>query len=296
MWGYPTEFQAPAYIYRKSMFDEVGIKDPPKSTDDEYQYAVKLAKKDGGRTTRFGQTLWHDNYPITSHLPGLIARFGGTMYTFDGERPTKIDVASPQAIDAIGWWKKLVDAGTTQVAQMPYTDSWKTGLAASTEIEVWFTLINLRDAGRTDVYDDLGGVTLPAKQGIKPTTHAYGWMLAAATGSKYREERWPFLRWMMRKPAMPFSKFIVETVGSAPAPIDYPTPIPGWSAAMNKVFTEAAKTAQANPRDKVLGEGEIDKAITDTVQAILLGKSQLAPGLQELNASLNTIIQRTDAS
>lgn len=296
IWGYPTEYQPAAYIYRTSWYDQAGIKSPPASTDDEYENAAKLTQKANGKTTRYGYTLYFDGYPTYYHLPGLIARFGGQMFTFDGDRPAKIDVASQPAIDAVGWWKKLVDAGTTQVAQMPYTDSWKTGLAASTEIEVWFTLINLRDAGRTDVYDDLDGVTLPPKQGVKPTTHAYGWMLAAATGAKHPEERWSFLRWMMHKPAMPFSKFIVETVGSAPAPIDYPTPIPGWSAAMNKVFTEAAKTAQANPRDKVLGEGEVDKAITDTVQAILLGKAQLAPGLQDLNARLNAIIQRTDAT
>src|SRR5579859_7090282 len=49
IWGYPTEFQAPAYIYRKSWFDEAGIKGPPATPDDEYDYAVKLTKKEGNK-------------------------------------------------------------------------------------------------------------------------------------------------------------------------------------------------------------------------------------------------------
>ena len=53
------------------------------------------------RQPRGGFTQWHDNYPATSHLPGLIARFGGQMYTFEGDKPVKIDVASPEAKRAL---------------------------------------------------------------------------------------------------------------------------------------------------------------------------------------------------
>lgn len=294
-WGYPTEFQAPAYIYRTSMFDEAGIKDPPKSTDDEYQYAVKLAKKDGGKTTRYGYTLWHDNYPITFHLPGLIARFGGQMYAFDGDRPTKIDVASPEAIDAVGWWKKMVDAGVTQVGQMPYADAWANGIAASTEIEVWFTLIDIRDAGKQDIYNDLSGTAVQPAPGKQPIVFAGGWHLSAVNGAKHPEDRWKFIKWMMHKPDMPFSHFIVERIGAIPSPTDYPTKIPGWSDAMIQTYAvESAKIAKGHPEIKVLGGPEIDKALSDNLQAILLGKKPLEGTLKALNPQLNQILQRTD--
>ncbi len=295
IWGYPTEHQAPAYIYRQSLFDEVGIKGPPTTPDDEYEYAVKLTKKDGGKTTRYGYSLYHDGYPISDHLPGLIARFGGQMYTFDGDRPTKIDVASQPAIDAVGWWKKLVDAGTTQVGQMPYADSWKNGLSSTTEIEVWFTLINVRDAGRKDIYDDLRGVALVPKAGVKPIAYAGGWELVAAKGSKHNEERWKFMKWMMHKPAMPFSHFIVERIGAIPSPTDYPAEVPGWSKPMIQAYAvDTAKITQAHPGIKVLGGNEINKAISDSLQGVLLGQQQLETALKELNPRLNDILKRTD--
>ena len=293
-WGYPTEFQPPAYLYRTSWFREMGISKPPATTDDEFEYAAKLTQKKGTTPTRFGFGFYSEGYPLTSHLPTLIARFGGQMFSFDGDHPTAIDVASPQAIDAVGWWKKLVQQGYTNVNVMPYVQSWKQSKSATTEIEVWFTLINLRDAGLRDIYDDLDGVPLPPSPGQKPITYAGGWKLAPAAGSKHADARWPFLRWMMHKPAMPFSRFIVETVGAAPSPTNYPTPIPGWSTAMNKTYMTAAQQSQTPPTLNVQGMGEINTQLAATLKDIINGKTQLETSLKDLNSRLNAILKRTD--
>ena len=104
IWGYPTEFQAPAYFYRKSHFREAGLGPPPATTDEVFEVATRLTRKSGGAYDRFGFGLNHADTVIASHLPSLIARFGGQMYTFEGDRPTKIDLASPATLEAVGWW------------------------------------------------------------------------------------------------------------------------------------------------------------------------------------------------
>lgn len=101
--GLSDRVSAPAYLYRKSWFQELGITQPPATTDDEFEYAAKLTQKQGTTPTRFG----------------------GQMFSFDGDHPTAIDVASPQAIDAVGWWKKLVQQGYTDVNVMSYPQSWQ---------------------------------------------------------------------------------------------------------------------------------------------------------------------------
>jgi ABC-type glycerol-3-phosphate transport system substrate-binding protein len=55
LWGYPTEFQAPAFIYRKSYFQQAGVQ-PPKTTQEARELARKVTKTEGGKKTRYGFT------------------------------------------------------------------------------------------------------------------------------------------------------------------------------------------------------------------------------------------------
>ena len=109
LWGYPTEFQSPAFVYRKSHFREAGLTGPPDTTDAVYEQAAKLTRKAGnaGRALR----LPRQRGRYASVLPSLIARFGGQMIHFNGDKPAKVDVASAAALEAVGWWKRFVDAG-----------------------------------------------------------------------------------------------------------------------------------------------------------------------------------------
>jgi multiple sugar transport system substrate-binding protein len=293
IWGYPTEFQAPAYFYRKSHFREAGLGAPPATTDEVFEYATRLTRKSGGAYDRFGFGLNHADTVIASHLPSLIARFGGQMYTFEGDRPTKIDLASPAALEAVGWWKRLVEVGVTQVEQMPLLDSVRNGVTSATEYEVWYTLINIKNVGLQEIYDDLGGTIVAPRRGVKPVVYAGGWALLATKGAKQPDERWRLMRWMMHKPAMPFSRFIVETIGAIPSPTDYPAKIPGWSDDMSKTFaSDTAKIAQAHPTTRVLGVAEINNEVLAVAPALITGKTGLQTGLQELNAKANEILQR----
>jgi multiple sugar transport system substrate-binding protein len=295
VWGYPTEFQAPAYFYRKAHYREVGLSAPPATAEDVYEYAVKLTRKTSGTYSRFGFGLNYDQPVMSTHLPSLIARFGGQMYTFSGDRPVKVDVASPPALEAVGWWKRLVEAGVTQVGEQPLLDSVRNGATTATEYEVWYTLINLKYAGFEDIYQDLGGAIVAPKRGVKPVVYAGGWALVATKGAKQPEERWKLMGWMMHKPKMPFSRFIVERVGAIPSPTDYPAAIPGWSEDMIKTYAvDTVKIVQAHPTTRVLGTAEITPAVMEKLPGIITGKIALQTGLQELNAKLNEIVQRNN--
>ena len=295
VWGYPTEFQAPAFVYRKSLFAEQAVAAPPATTDEAFELAVKLNRKTGDTYLRFGHALNPDWY--ASVLTSLVARFGGQMVTFDGDRPLKIDVASPAALEAVGWWKRLVETGVTQVGRLPYVDAMRQGQSSTTECYVWFVTGNTRDPGLQDLYADIGAAVLPPKRGVKPVVHAGGWGLVGPNGAKQPEERWKLMRWMMHKPAMPFSRFIVEFVGSMPAPLDFPARVEGWTDDLSRAFAvETPKIAVSHPMNKVLGSPDINAALAEGVKAVVEGETALQTGLQQLTTKVNEILKRTDGA
>ena len=293
LWGYPTEFQAPAFVFRKSVYQELGLAKPPATAEEAYEHATRLTRRSGGTYERFGFPINDAWY--ASVLPTLIARFGGQMYHFSGDKPTKIDVASPQALEAVGWWKRMVDAGLTQIGQMSYNDAMQQAKTAATECFVWFVTGNTRDRGLRELFEDLGAEVLPPKRGVKPVVYAGGWGLVGPSGAKQPEERWKLMRWMMHKPRMPFSRFIVDFVGSMPAATDYPTKIEGWTDDLSRTFAvDTPKIAQSHPTTKVLGLTDLNAAVTETIKGILEAQLSLQTGLQQLNSKLNELLQRTN--
>lgn len=296
IWGYPTEHQAPALIYRRSALEAIGVTEIPATAQEIRELAKELTREEGGQKY-YGFTQWYDNYPASFHFPGIIWRFGGEMYEFEGDLPRKIMVDTEECAAALGWWRGMVDDGVTQVGDLPFTEAWQNGLAMMGEIEPWFPFINLRDAGKQEIYEDLAVTHVRPAEGVEPVVQSGGWELVADRDSEHPVESDKFMQWMMHEPNMPFSHFIVETIGSLPAPLNYPTPIPGWSEAMMQgYYKETAPITRAHPGLKVLGDGEIGTAISEMVQAVMLQQTEVGPALTELQAKLDEILQRTDGS
>lgn len=293
VWGYPTENNAGAFLYRKSFYQQSGVQ-PPKSTDDIRANAKTLTKTDGGKTSRYGYVFWWDN-AVPFFFAEAIARFGGQMVTFDGDKPTKVNATTPEAIDALGWYRGMVDDGSTAVGQMAQFDAWQNGLASSGEGEPWLPLQVVKGSGKDDIFQDMGVVQLPPKSGVQPLAFVNGWTLVGSKDSKQSDARWRFLGWMMHKPEMPFSKFIVEVDGSLPAPTDYPTNIPGWSPDMiDGYLKQTLPITQVHPLLLVQGKGDIDKLCATAVQSIMLKKQTPSDALKEIAPQLDAILKKTN--
>lgn len=215
------------------------------------------------------------------------------MVTFDGDRPAKISVTTPEAIDALAWYRSMVDDGSTAVGQMTQFEAWQNGLASGGEGELWLPLQVVKGSGKVDIFEDMGVVQLPAKVGVKPVAFVNGWTLIGSKDSKQSDARWRFLAWMMHKPDMPFSKFIVEEDGSLPAPTDYPTNIPGWSPDMIEGYLkETLPITQVHPLLLVLGKGDIDKLCATATQSIMLKKQTPTEALKETEPQLDAILKK----
>lgn len=296
VWGYPTEHQAAALIYRRSFLEDAGISEIPETMEEIRELAKELTREEDG-IKYYGYTFNHDGYQPNFHFPGIVWRNGGELYEFEGDIPRKIMVDTPETAAGLGWWRGMVDDGSTQIGEVTYGEAWQNGLAIMTEIEPWFPLIVLRDADATEIYEDLGVTHVRAATGFDPTIQSGGWEMVADRSTAEPEAALQFIRGMMHGPDMLFSRFIVETIGSLPAPLDYPLPIPGWSDAMVQGYAEeTTPITRPHPGLKTMGDAEINQAIKETVQAVLLQQDEVEPALQALQPKLDEILERTDGS
>jgi ABC-type glycerol-3-phosphate transport system substrate-binding protein len=219
------------------------------------------------------------------------------MVTFDGDRPVKINVTTPPAVDAVTWHLSMVEDGSTIVGrQLGVGDAWVNGIAAMGEGEPWLALNSIRAKGFQDIYENIGVVRLPTAAGAKPVAYVNGWTLAGSKDSKQADARWRFLRWMMHKPDMPFSRLVVEQVGAIPAPTGYPTDIPNWTADLVQGYVkDTLPITQAHPLLAVLGKGEIDNLCATTFQDIMQKKQAPLEALKALEPQLNDILKKYNA-
>jgi ABC-type glycerol-3-phosphate transport system substrate-binding protein len=292
VWGYPTENSAAAVIYRKTYFKELGLQ-PPTSPQQVRDLARRLNRVEGDQASRLGFVFnWQNAVPF--YFAEIVARFGGQLVTFEGDKPVKISVTTPQAVDAVTWHLSMVEDGTTLVGrQLGVGDAWVNGVAAMGEGEPWLPLNTIRARGFQEIYDDIGVVRLPPASGVAPVAFVNGWTLAGSKDSKQSDARWRFLRWMMRKPEMPFSRLVVEQVGALPAPTGYPVEIPNWSPDLVQGYVkDTLPITKAHPLLNVLGKGDIDALCATTFQAIMQKKQAPLEGLKALEPQLNDILKK----
>lgn len=294
IWGFPTEHQAPAFMYRRSLLEKFGVEAP--TTAEEAREIARAVTHEEGGIKYYGFTQWYDGFAVNYHLPGIVWRHGGELWEMDGDVPVRMNCDAEETIAAVNWWRGFVEDGTTQVGEMPFTDAWQNGFAIMGEMEPWFPFLQLRDAGAMEIFDDLGIVPLPPAQGIGAVSPAIGFELVHDRMSEHPAECIKFMQWMMHKPDMPMSRFIVETVGSLPAPLDYPSPITGWSEAMQEGYAiQTAPITRADPILKSLGIGEIVQAVREVMEGIMLQQTSVEEGLMDLQARTDAILERTDA-
>jgi multiple sugar transport system substrate-binding protein len=292
VWSHPTQNSAAAVVYRKTYLRELGLQ-PPATAQQLRDLAKRLNRTEGDQATRLGFVFNFAN-PVPFFFAETIARFGGKMVTFEGDKPVKLNVSTPQAIEAVQWYVSMVEDGSTIVGRpLGVGDAWVNGVAAMGEAEPNLLLNTVRNGGRQDIFDDAGLVRLPPAAGVAPVAYVNGWALSGSKDSQQSDARWRFMRWMTRKPDMPFSRFIVETVGSIPSPTEYPTPIPGWTAEMTQGYVkDTTAIAQGHPLLQVLGKGEIDGLCATTIQNIVQKKQAPLEALRSIEPQLNDILKK----
>jgi ABC-type glycerol-3-phosphate transport system substrate-binding protein len=291
--GYPSEFNCCALFYRKSWFKDAGL-NPPKTPDD-VRAAAKALTKGEGTTKRMGYVFGFDNWHGMAHVFGNVFRFGDSSWKWEGDTPVGFNIDNPGMRAAIDYFNNMVKDGSTNVKISSGLDAaWQNGLAAMAEDAGWFPLITIRDAGKKDIYEDMGFVPQPVNSGAKPFSRTYGRVMAVDSRSQHKDEVLQMLRYWSTSAEMPFQKHLVEYIGCVPGNKKYPMETIQWSADMKETWLKQVAPVAAPDKDrKALSYAEIRTKCEPTLQGIWLG-TKTYDDLKALQPDLMNIFNRLD--
>jgi multiple sugar transport system substrate-binding protein len=274
LYGLPLLVDVHALAYNKTMFKEAGLK-VPTNWDELKTAAEKLTVKKGGKLATSGFLL---------NDPGLfnmwLLQAGGRLVSDDG---TKTAFNSPQGIEVLDFWKKLLDAGVYSNGFGDTNDAFAAGNAAMKYDGEW-------DIPTLDAADGLDwGVSEPAvgPQGDKGTMMG-GFGLTMPTGAKDSDGAWAFMKWWAAnaRNGVDFAKISGWIPANRAAANDpYFTADPRF-----KPFIKSLDYAAVRP--SVPGYSDVEgKALTPALQKFMSGELTAQQALAQAQKQGDQILQ-----
>lgn len=201
VYGYPTELTAYALNYNKRLFQEANIAKPPATWDELLEDAKKLTKVENGQVVQqgFGVITGWDSGTVHPFLT-LLNSNGGNFISADGK---KADIDSPQGLETMELYQKLIDAKATNREMSPanasttgaYMNNFELGKTAMIIMANWWKSSLQSTMG--DKFQDVGTAPIPVgPSGQQSVSLFYSWLYSVNANGKNQEEAWKFLKWL----------------------------------------------------------------------------------------------------
>lgn len=186
LYGLPFQPSTPVLYYNKDAFKEAGLTEAPTTWDDLFVAAKALTVRDGDTLKRWGLTIgggWHDwMFEAYCRQNGLVPW-----------QKDKVLFDRPEAVEALEFWKTMVDAGAMAPAST-WQGSANDFMAGSTAMLYHSTgsLTNLRTSSPFDV----GVAFMPKRKTFGAAQGGGPLMIAKKQSDAAKEASWTFARWM----------------------------------------------------------------------------------------------------
>ncbi|MCX5913288.1 MAG: sugar ABC transporter substrate-binding protein [Deltaproteobacteria bacterium] len=279
----PITAEASILVYRKDIYQELGLKAP--ATFEELLQTVKKisdSKKAHGITVRGGPALWMPLY-------GMIRSYGGDWFTKDDV----VKINSPESVAAVKMLAELAKYAPPGIAGSGW-DQINTAMlsgVAATFIDSSVIYPRLMDPQKSTVVGKIACapyLTGPAGR----VSNGHFWSITMANTSTKKPASWYFLQWATSKPMQ--KKVALKGVLPPRASIWQDSEFtkayqPDFIDAMNVTM----KTAVCLPSGTKAGlsmMGLLDLQ-TRKVQEVILGQKEAKPAMDELAAEYNKVIQ-----
>jgi ABC-type glycerol-3-phosphate transport system substrate-binding protein len=277
------DFDAYALYYRKDILDKKGIP-VPKTWDDLVSASQKMAEDTNGdgKPDKYALQI----LPDTFHYAQFLFQNGGAILDPTGK---KAAFNSPAGVAALDYMKRLLDAGGSIYWGDSQGDS--TGLPGIKDNRIGMFINGpymmgvLKDGAKNQSGD---WAVAPAPYSQQPGSYLGGTGLVIPTGAKNPSAAWELAQFLLQ----PQQQALVYTAaGAAPATtaalkqpaLSAPDPYFGGQTPF-PIFLSAMSTATHYPY--VAAWPDMDTAITDAVNSVLLGK---ASSQQALDKAAQTV-------
>lgn len=201
-YGMPFEGQSSFTMYRKSVFEELGLTMPSNPTWDEVAELARIIDENSdmdGICLR-GLPGWGQQL---APLNTVINTFGGTWFDMNWDA----QLTSPETVEAVEFYVNLIqEHGEPGAAQAGYAECLNRFLQGDSAI--WVDATNSGGpVNASSIGDDVGYAQSPVK-----LTEASGWLWTWAWGiqsaSKKKDAAWEFISWAS---SQEYEELIAET-------------------------------------------------------------------------------------
>jgi multiple sugar transport system substrate-binding protein len=284
-----------ALLYNTKMFVDVGLdpKNPPKTMDEFFDYAVKMTKVDEkGKITQMG---FLPAWPGSHLQSSLVWLFGGEYYN---EKEKKITANDPGIVKALEWERKfyqkygaknIQDFVTSSGQYLTAQDLFESGKLAMAIDGSWVIRFIMENVPELD--KNISAAFIPAS-----SPELYGTSFIdinpqlIPTGAKHPKEAWEFIKWLTTNQEVTSS--FSDLVANIPQLKDAPK-----TSLMNdprfSVFIDMASSEKARAFPKLSNSSEYATKLTDVENQVLLDpNASIQQLLDKLNKELNDDLQQ----
>ena len=133
VYAVPQDTGPMALYYRKDLFAQAGITEPPGTWEEYYEDAKKLKQATGAYITHFpqGDANW---------FTGLLWQRGASLFELDGDQ-VKVTVDTPEANEVAQYWQRMIDEDLVATNLQGFSPdlyaAWSNGSVASWVSAAW---------------------------------------------------------------------------------------------------------------------------------------------------------------
>jgi ABC-type glycerol-3-phosphate transport system substrate-binding protein len=287
MYAMPVNSGVQALIYNKDVYQKAGLdpEKPPATLDQLLEVAGKISAGGGGQVWGHYTLTAPTSQTGSDYFPTILWAFGGKEISEDG---TKVVFNSPEGVEALGWYKQLIERKgmpVKQVNEIQMLNDYLTGNVGSMGV---FPAVVARVAGANF---KSGSAKLPSGPKGQVAPLGFGTIMVLDKG-KNREAGWAFARFIGLEAAN--GAFWNISFGQLPPRLSFRED-PSWKEYESKnPLLPAYLEAQKSTDLPYFGPGaqEIGTEVGKAIEAVVFGQKAPQQALDEAAKAGQTILDR----
>ena len=287
IWGVPFQRSTIVAYWNKEIFKEAGLdpEKPPATWEETGEWTAKTMKREGDRVTRWGIEIPGDGFTYWLYQ-AMVAQAGGELA---GDNGRKTFFNTSAAVDGLQFW---VDLMTKYKSHPTGISAWGTGPRDFIEGKVamiWHTTGNLTNI-KNNVKFPFGVSMLPAHTRRGSPTGGGNFHLFKGANAAQRQACLRFLRWVTS--AERAAAWSIATGYVAPRADAWETAaMKDYVAGFPQAAVARDQLAFAVPELSTHDNQRVAQALTDELQATLLGRKQPKQALDDAQAAATRLLR-----
>ncbi|MCX7382026.1 MAG: ABC transporter substrate-binding protein [Alphaproteobacteria bacterium] len=287
VWGIPFQRSTIVAYWNKEIFKEIGL-DPekgPASWAENAEWTAKATKREGDKVSRWGIQIPGDGF--TYWLYQAMAAQAGVELAGDNGRRT--DFNSAGAVEGLQFWLDLMNKHRSHPTGI---SAWGTGprdFLEGTTAVIWHTTGNLTNI-KNNAKFPFGVAMLPAgKRRGSPAGGGNFHLFKGATPAQ-QQASLRFLRWLTSPEKAAAWGMATGYVATRPDAWETPT-MKDYVAGFPQAAVARDQLAFAVPELSTHDNQRVAKALTDELQAALLGRKPPKQALDDAQAAATRLLK-----